>query len=224
MHFANTLPRQIKNARDEVDKTWHEMQTLLKKLQMSETELQEHANSMHRYYSTPAAEAPNSVYYDDEICEVLLCQEILLEHIDNLLNGGPFPAPGSWKRLREFLAARVNGRIPTNEQHPSTLDEKLKILFDRSGSIIRDWKNEDHSFTDRYIKARAGYKFRRLRLKKSEMFEVWYKRRCELQALHSSSIGNILVPCDFLTLRNQKIRSKIAKYQQPWFETSQAYR
>ena len=99
MHFANTLPRQIKDARDEVDKTWHEMQTLLEKLQMSSEELQEHADSMHRYYSTPAEEAPNSVYYDDEICEVLLCQEILLEHINSLLNGGPFPAPGSWKRL-----------------------------------------------------------------------------------------------------------------------------
>ena len=211
MHFANTLPRQIKDARDEVDKTWHEMQTLLQKLQMSPTELQEHADSMHRYYSTPAEEAPNSVYYDDEICEVLLCQEILLEHINNLLNGGPFPAPGSWKRLREFLAIRVNGRIPTNEQHPSTLDEKLKRLFDRSGLTIRDWKNEDHSFTDHYIKARVRYFFRELRLKKSEMFEVWYKRRCELQALHSSSIGNTLVPCDFFDFEEPKKQEQNCK-------------
>ena len=180
------------------------MQTLLEKLQMSSAELQEHADSMHRYYSTPAEEAPNSVYYEDEICEVLLCQEILVEHIDNLLNGGPLPAPGSWKRLQEFLAARVNGRIPTNEQHPSTLDEKLKMLFDRTGLTIRDWKNEDHSFTDRYIKARERYLFRELNLKKSKMFEVWYKYWCELQALHNSSIGNTLVPCDFFDFEEIK--------------------
>ena len=62
MHFANILSRQIKDARDEVDKTWHEMQTLLEKLQMSSVELQEHADSMHHCYSTPAEEAPNSVY------------------------------------------------------------------------------------------------------------------------------------------------------------------
>ncbi len=150
MHFANTLPRQIKDARDEVDKTWHEMQTLLEKLQMSSEELQEHADSMHRYYSTPAEEAPN-------------------------------------------------------------LDEKLKRLFDRSGLTIQDWKNEDHSFTDRYIKARVGYIFRELRLKKSEMFEVWYKRRCELQALHSSSIGNTLVPCDFFDFEEPKKQEQNCK-------------
>lgn len=207
MHFSNTLPRQIKDARAKVDTTWHEMQTLLEKLQMSPAELQEHADSMHRYYSTPAEEAPNSVYYDDEICEVLMCQEILTEHIENLLHGGPFPAPGSWKRLQEFLAARVNGRIPTNEQLPSTLDEKLKMLFNRSGCTMRDWKNEDNSFTDHYIKARDRYIFRKLRLKKSEMFEVWYKCICELEALRGSSVGthgNTPGSCDYFDFEEPK--------------------
>ena len=214
MQFSNALPRRFKNARVVADKTWRIMQECLEKLQMSPAELQQQADNMHRYYSTPAEEAPKSVYDDDEICEVLMCQEILVEHINNLLYGGSYPSPGSWRRLREFLAAKVNGRIPTNEQNPSVLDEKLKKLFDRTGSIMQDWKNEDNTFTDRYIEARKRYIYRRLRLKKGEIFEVWYKRMCELDALNGSSIGTqgmTLVRCDIFDFQEPKKQEQSCK-------------
>jgi hypothetical protein len=213
MQFSNALPRLFKEARKTADETWRVMQELLEKLQMSPAELQQQADLMHQYYSTPAEEAPKSVFDEDEICEILMCQEILVEHIDNLLNGGPFPAPGSWKRLQDFLAARVKGRIPPNEQHPSVLDTKLKALFNRSGFTMSDWKNKDNTPTKLYLDARERYVFRELRLKKSEIFKVWYKYNCEIDALHNSSLhGMSPVPCDFLTLRNKKSRRKVDKY------------
>ena len=212
MHLSNTLPRLFKEARKTVDKTWGLMQALLERLKMSPEELQQQADLMHQYSSTPTEEAPKSVFDDDEICEILLCQEILLEHINHLLNGGPFPAPGSWKRLREFLAARVNGRIPPSQQLPSVLDVKLQVLFTRFKCTMSDWIDKDNNPTERYLEARERYVFRELRLKKSEIFEVWYKRNCELDCLHSSGLGMSPVPCDFLTLRNEKGRSKTDKY------------
>ena len=98
-----------------------------------------------------------------------------------------------------------------NEQHPSMLDDKLKKLFDRSGLTIQDWKNEDHSFMDHYIEAHEWYIFRELRLKKSEMFETWYKHRCELQALHSSSISNTPIACDFFDFEETKKQEQNCK-------------
>jgi hypothetical protein len=89
------------------------------------------------------------------------------------------------------------------------------MLFNRSGCAMRDWKNEDNSFTDHYIKARGRYIFRQLRLKQSEMFEVWHKRICELEALRGSSVGthgNAPVPCDFFDFeepKNQEHNCKI---------------
>lgn len=213
MHFSKALPRLFKNAREEADKTWAVMQKLLEKLAMSPEELQYQANLMHQYFDTPAEEAPKSVFEDDEICEILLCQEILLEHINHLLNGGPFPGPGSWRRLREFLAARINGRIPPNEQFPSVLDRKLQALFTRFNCTMSDWKDKDNNPTERYLKARKEYVFRELRLKKSKIFEVWYKHNCEVDALHDSSLkGMSPIHCDFLTLRNKKSWRKADNY------------
>jgi hypothetical protein len=70
------------------------MQELLEKLQMSPAELQQQADLMHQYYSTPAEEAPNSVYYDDEICEVLLCRQVLLEYVEAIFAAATSPVPG----------------------------------------------------------------------------------------------------------------------------------
>ena len=61
------------------------MQECLEKLQISPMKLQQQANNMHHYYSTPAEETSKSVYNNDEICEILLCQKIFVEYIDNLL-------------------------------------------------------------------------------------------------------------------------------------------
>jgi hypothetical protein len=214
MHFSNALPRLFKVTRDDANRAWAVVQKLLEKLAMSLEELQHQADLMHQYFDTPAEEAPKSVFDDDEICEILLCQEILVEHINHLLNGGPFPAPGSWRRLREFLAARVHGRIPPSEQLPSVLDRKLQALFTRFGCTMSDWKDEDNNPTERYLKARKEYVFRELRLNKSEIFEVWYKRNCEVDALHDSVSLKGMSPilCDFLTLRNQENWRKIDTY------------
>lgn len=110
----------------------------LEKLKISEIELREHADSMHHYYNTFIKETFNSIYYNNEICEILLYQEIFLKHIDNLLNDDSFSAPDSWRQFQEFLIVKINDRIPLNKQYSSILNEKFIILFDHFESIIQD--------------------------------------------------------------------------------------
>lgn len=91
---------------------------------------------MHQYYSTSIKEASKSVFDDDEIYEIFMCQRMLMEHLNHLLNEDPYPSPDSWKKLQDFLTIRVKDRIPPNEQLPSVLDIKLQILFDHFECII----------------------------------------------------------------------------------------
>ena len=135
LQMSNAFPRLFHHAQFVADDNWHVMQSCLTELEISKEELEKQASFMKRFYSNPPDEEPKSVYYDDEICEILLCREVLLEHIEELLNGGVLPPPNFWKELRERLAAKVNGRIPPNAQHPSLLDQKLNKLFDLAEPI-----------------------------------------------------------------------------------------
>lgn len=164
------------------------MQECLEKLQISPMKLQQQANNMHHYYSTPAEETSKSVYNNDEICEILLCQKIFVEYINNLLYDDSYPNPDSWRCLQEFLIIKINDRIPMNEQNPSVLNEKLKKLFNHTESIMQNWKNEDNTFTNYYIKIHKWYIYQQLHLKKSKIFEIWYKRIYELNILNDLSI------------------------------------
>jgi len=198
MQISNALPRLFKHARQKADETWRAMQELLEKLKMSPAELQQQADNMHQYYSTPTEEAPKSVFDDDEIYEIFMCQSILMEHLNRLLNGGACPSEGAWKKLQNSLAISVKGRIPPPEQLPALMDTKLQVLFDRFGCTMSDWKNEDNTPTERYLEACERYIFRELRIKKSEIFEVWYKCNAETEALNNSGLhGMTPVPVTF---------------------------
>ena len=194
LQMSNAFPRLFHHAQFVADDNWHVMQSCLTELEISKEELEKQASFMKRFYSNPPDEESKSVYYDDEICEILLCREVLLEHIEELLNGGVLPPPNFWKELRERLAAKVNGRIPPNAQHPSLLDQKLNKLFDLAESCELDWIDENNKMTDHYIEARERYFYRQLRIVKSDMWKVWMNHRCELDALHSSAmLGKNLV-------------------------------
>jgi len=221
MQFSNALPRLILHAMSVADENWRLMQAYLEKLQMSLEELDQQAERMHRFYTAPPGELPKSMHFDDEICEVLLCRESIVKRLGDLFIGigGPIHVPFSsavhWKQLQQYLAAQVSGRIPPEEQQVSILDEKLAKLFESADSKMVDWIQENGEWSERFIKAREGYIFRQLHLKKNEMFEVWTKRMCELQSIHGSHIllnGMSLFSFDLLSFRNSESGNNIQKY------------
>lgn len=191
MQFSNALPRLLLHAQFVANESWRCLQDCLEKLEMSPEELEIQSDFMSRFYNKPSEDAPRTVYYDNEICEVLLCRQVLLEYIDGLFSMSTCPPSGQWQRLREYLAEQVCGRISANDQQPAILEKKLEELFHRTGSCIRDWIDEDGQPTDRYIEAQGSFYRRQLNLKKDEMFKVWIKRKCELDNIHSSSMATL---------------------------------
>ena len=163
LQFSNALPRLLLHAQFVANESWQCLQDCLEKLQMSPAELEIQADFMIRFYNKPVDEAPRTVYYDNEICEVLLCRQVLLEYIEGLFSATTCPPPGQWQRLRQYLAEQVCGRIPVNDQQPAMLEKKLEELFHRTGSCIRDWIAEDgqHQACKRAERARCSARLAR---------------------------------------------------------------
>jgi len=175
LQFANAVGRLLGHARAEVDVSWEVLQNCLKELEMSLEELQQQATNMHCFYSsTTVEEKLKTVYYDSEICEVLLCIDVLDIHLQELFGRdgvpGPLPRPNFWKELQEYLARKINGRIPPDEMPLPRLHEKLTDLFDHANSCMGDWFNADSSKTARYQTALDKYYFRKLDVIKSDIF------------------------------------------------------
>jgi hypothetical protein len=147
-------------------------------------ELEEQAASMHKYYSTYEDQL-NSIHYEDDICELLMCKEAIMVELSKWLGSdAPPPGPNYEYRLRQSIAAIVKGRIPPDQLHADKMEEKLEDLLDRAGLKYTDWIDENGKSTERYIKARHRYSYRELKILKSQMFTVWMNYKYELEALH----------------------------------------
>lgn len=184
LHYSNALPRRLLNARLVVQKSWDDLQKLLAKTGLLREELEEQAASMHKYYSTYEDQL-NSIHYEDDICELLMCKEAIMVELSKWLGSdAPPPGPNYEYRLRQSIAAIVKGRIPPDQLHADKMEEKLEDLLDRAGLKYTDWIDENGKSTERYIKARHRYSYRELKILKSQMFTVWMNYKYELEALH----------------------------------------
>jgi Kyakuja-Dileera-Zisupton transposase len=78
LHFSNMLPRLIKTACSRAQESWKTLHDLLQQTNLTLTELQQQNHNMEEHYKRNKDNVkPTSIHYDDEICELLLCREII---------------------------------------------------------------------------------------------------------------------------------------------------
>jgi hypothetical protein len=177
----------FENAVEKLKESAADLLSCQKQTGMTLDELEEQARAMRQFYHETSPTAPKTPYYDDEICEILLAREILIQYVDELLYSGIPSAPNSWNKLREFLAAKTDGRI-NSKSTPSVLDARLEDLLARANQTIDKWITTDGEHTQHFNEWKEKYALRQLGIVKYELWKVWAQRKWELDQLHNSSV------------------------------------
>jgi predicted HTH domain antitoxin len=185
LRLAISFNRLINNAIQQISESSEAITKYKMELKMSEEELRDEGKKMKEFYVPE--EVITTMYYDDEICEILDALDVLDIFVErattegyHILQNTPF------KTIQELVAGLTNGRIKVTDT-PSTLRTRLEVVLGLAGQKYSHWIDGNKQRTAHYLKCQAEKGLRELKIVKYEIYKLLLGRKLELEALHDSS-------------------------------------